>query len=133
MDEKKANIAVLSRGGREVFIGQVISADAGTDPKAVVDAYHKQLAAKLSGVENDTTKVVDVGAPNLKAASGAMAGTLTTGQGSLYVISETVASVRKDGVTVLATIRYFKNSDQDMLKEDYGSMASSMLQTQAAG
>ena len=53
---------------------------------------------------------------------------------ALTLLLVSVVSVRvSDGVTVVGTVAFTKSADQDRLQDDFTSMTSSMLQTQAAG
>ena len=134
-DVKKqtASLAQLS-DGKNVYIGQTATLDAGANPGQVCTAWHKQLAEGEGGGKFTTPKTADVGTDKLSAASCSAQITASSGQGSSELLLVTVVSIRSsDGVAVLGTVAFTAASDQDQLQKDVTSMTSSMLQTQAAG
>jgi len=134
-DVKKqtTSLAQLS-DGKNVFVGQTTTVDTGSNPGQICTAWHKQLAEDEGGGKFSTPKTADVGADKLKAATCSAQVTASSGQGSSELLLVTVVSVRStDGVAVLGTAAFTASADEDQLQKDFGSMAGSMLRTQAAG
>jgi len=134
-DVKKqtASLAQLS-DGKNVFVGQTTTVDPGSNPGQICTAWHKQLAEDEGGGKFSTPKAADVGADKLKAATCSAQVTASSGQGSSELLLVTVVSVRStDGVAVLGTVAFTASADEDQLQKDFGSMANSMLASQAAG
>ena len=133
VESQKDTLAVLSNG-KEVFVAQVAKEDTDTDPTQVVDSYHRQLAKNYTNVRYSDAKKVSINSSKLKAASGAMQGTSSSGGGSTKVTLVTLASVRTaDGVTVVGTILYGASADTDQVNDDFKTMVNSMLRSQADG
>jgi hypothetical protein len=134
-DVKKqtADLAQLS-DGKNVYIGQTATLDAGSNPGQVCTAWHKQLADGEGGGKFAAPKTADVGSDKLKAATCSAQITASSGQGSSELLLVSVVSVRtSDGVTVVGTVAFTAASDQDQLQKDFTAMTNSMLQTQNAG
>jgi hypothetical protein len=134
-DVKKqtASLAQLS-DGKNVYIGQTATLDAGSNPGQVCTAWHKQLAAGEGGGKFSTPKTTDTGSDKLTAAVCSASVTASSGQGSSDLLLVTVVSVRSsDGVAVLGTAAFTSASDEDQLEKDFTSMTNSMLRSQAAG
>jgi hypothetical protein len=131
--KETGSLAQLS-DGKNVYVGQTTELDAGSNPGQVCTAWHKQLADGEGGGKFAAPKTADVGSENLRAATCSAQVTASSGQGSTDLLLVSVVSVRtSDGVTVVGTVAFTKGADQDRLQDDFTSMTSSMLQTQAAG
>ena len=117
-----------------MFVAQVAEEDTDTDPKQVVDSYHRQLAKNYTNVRYSDAKTVSINTSKLKAAERRDAGHVLQRSGSTNVTLVTLASVRTaDGVTVVGTIVYGSSSDTDQVNEDFKTMVNSMLRSQATG
>lgn len=128
--QSKAGIAQLTNADGDVFVGQAIKLKSATDPKAVLDAYHKQIGEQYSDVKVTEATDVDLKSDKVKAAQGSMQFTATSGQGSMEVVVVSMMSVRTDGLTVAGTLYLTKNSDVAQLEQDFGTMVTSMLEGQ---
>lgn len=134
-DVRKQTTSLAQLGdGKNVFIGQTVALDAGTNPGQVCTAWHKQLAQTEGGGKLSTPKTVDGGAEELQAATCSAQVTASSGQGSSELLLVTVVSVRSsDGLTVLGTVAFTASADEDQLQKDFSAMSNSMLTSQAAG
>ncbi len=134
-DVKKqtSSLAQLS-DGKNVYVGQTATVDAGSNPGQICTAWHKQLAEGEGGGKFSTPKTADVGSDKLTAATCSAQVTASSGQGSSDLLLVSVVSVRSsDGVVVLGTVAFTSAADEDQLQKDFSSMANSMLSSQAAG
>lgn len=134
-DVKKqtGSLAQLS-DGKNVYIGQTATVDAGSNPGQICTAWHKQLAEGEGGGKFSTPKTTDTGSDKLTAAVCSAQVTASSGQGSSDLLLVTVVSVRSsDGVVVLGTAAFTAAADEDQLEKDFTSMTNSMLKSQAAG
>jgi hypothetical protein len=126
-------VAQLSNG-QSVFLGQVIQAEAATNPGQLCDAWHRKIAEGTSNGKFAEPKSVDLGTQKLKGASCQAQVTVSNGQGSATVLLVSVVSVRTtDGVTVIGSVSFGENADTDQLGKDFTAMVNSMLKGQASG
>jgi hypothetical protein len=131
--KKTSNVAQLSDGDN-LFLGQAVKIDKGTNPGQLCTAWHKQVAEGTSGGKFADPKTLDLGTSKLKGASCAAQVTVSSGQGSSTVLLVSVTSVRQsDGVTVLGTVYFTSSADETQLNKDFSSMVNSMLRTQVQG
>ena len=131
--KKTTNVAQLSDGDN-IFLGQAVKVDKGTNPGQLCTAWHKQVAEEASGGKFADPKSLDLGSDKLKGASCSAQVTVSSGQGSSTVLLVSVVSVRQsDGVTVVGTVYFTSSSEEDQLNKDFGSMVNSMLRTQVQG
>ena len=126
-------VAQLSNGESN-FLGQVIQAEATTNPGQLCDAWHRKVAEGTSNGKFQEAKSADVGTTKLTAATCLAQVTVSNGQGSTTVLLFSLASVRtSDGVTVLGTASFPPDADTTQLNTDFSAMVNSMLRTQASG
>jgi hypothetical protein len=126
-------IAQLSNG-QSIFLGQVIQAEANTNPGQLCDAWHRKVAEGTSNGKFQEAKPTDVGTKKLSAATCLAQVTVSNGQGSGTVLLFSLASVRtSDGVTVIGTASFPPDADTDKLNTDFSAMVNSMLRSQASG
>ena len=126
-------VAQLS-DGQSVFLGQVIQAEANTNPGQLCDAWHRKVAEGTSNGKFQDAKSVDVGTTKLSAGTCLAQVTVSNGQGSTQVLLFSLVSVRTtDGVTVIGTASFPPNADTAKLNKDFSAMVNSMLQGQANG
>lgn len=133
VQKSEKGIAQLSNG-RSVFLGQVIQAEAKTNPGQLCDAWHRKVAESASNGEFQDAKSVDLGTSKLSGGSCLAQVTVSNGQGSTTVLLFSLVSVRtSDGVTVIGTASFPENADAEQLNKDFSSMVNSMLEGQAKG
>ena len=126
-------VAQLSNG-ESVFLGQVIQAEATTNPGQLCDAWHRKVAEGTSNGKFQEAKSADVGTTKLTAATCLAQVTVSNGQGSTTVLLFSLVSVRtSDGVTVLGTASFPPDADTTKLNTDFSAMVNFMLRTQASG
>ncbi|MGI3784683.1 MAG: hypothetical protein ACRYG2_28315 [Janthinobacterium lividum] len=131
--KQTSSLAQLS-DGKNVYVGQTATVDAGSNPGQLCTAWHKQLAEGEGGGKFSAPKTADAGSDKLTAATCSAQITASSGQGSSDLRVVSVVSVRdSDGLAVLGTVAFTSASDQDQLQKDFTSMANSMLASQAAG
>jgi hypothetical protein len=131
--KKAKGVAQLSNGD-ELFLGQAIELETGTNPGQLCTAWHKQVAEEAGDAEYAEPKKIDLGSSKLSGATCVARLTVSGGQGSSEILVYSVVSVRKsDGVTVLGTVYFTKSSDTDQVNTDFSAMATSMIKTQVAG
>lgn len=131
--KKTKGLAQLSNGD-ELFLGQALELEEGTNPGQLCTAWHKQVAEGGADAKLADPKKVDLGSSELGGASCLAQVTVSGGQGTSDVLVYTVVSVREsDGVTVLGTVYFTAGSDTEQVDEDFSSMVTSMLKTQVAG
>ncbi|SDU94602.1 hypothetical protein SAMN04488544_2388 [Microlunatus sagamiharensis] len=119
---------------KNVYIGQTAELDAGSNPGQVCTAWHKQLAEGEGGGKFSTPKSADVGTDKLEVATCNAQVTVSGGQGTSNLLLVSIVSVREsDGVTVVGTVAFTSSADQASLQDDFSSMSTSMLESQAAG
>lgn len=132
--QKTGNGVAQLSNGQSVFLGQVIQAEAATNPGQLCDAWHRKVAEGTSNGKFSEPKNEDLGTQKLKGASCQAQVTVSNGQGSATVILVSVVSVRaSDGVTVIGSVSFSEGADTDQLGKDFGAMVNSMLQGQANG
>lgn len=120
--------------GEEIFLGQAVQLEAGTNPGQLCTAWHKQVAEGAANAKYADPEKIDLGSSDLSGATCMAQVTVSSGQGSSEVLVHTAVSVREDdGVTVLGTVYFTKGSDIDQVNTDFSTMVGSMLKTQAAG
>jgi hypothetical protein len=126
-------VAQLSNG-QSVFLGQVIQAEATTNPGQLCDAWHRKVAEDTSNGKFQDAKSVDLGTTKLTAGTCLAEVTVSNGQGSTTVLLFSLVSVRTtDGLTVIGTASFPPNADADQLNSDFSAMVNSMLRGQAKG
>jgi hypothetical protein len=131
--KKGKGLAQLSNG-EEIFLGQAVELEAGTNPAQLCTAWHKQVAEGGADAKFADPKKIDLGSSKLDGATCMAQVTVSSGQGSSDILVYSVASVRKkDGVTVLGTVYFTAGSDTKKVDADFSAMANSMLKTQVAG
>lgn len=124
-------VAQLS-DGKSVFLGQVIKAEANTNPGQLCDAWHRKIAEGTSNGKFQDAKSVDLGTKKLSAGTCLAQITVSNGQGSSTVLLFSLVSVRTgDGVTVIGTASFPENADPQQLNKDFSAMTNSMLEGQA--
>ena len=132
--QKTGNGVAQLSNGQAVFLGQVIQAEAATNPGQLCDAWHRKVAEGTSNGKFSEAKSVDLGTQKLKGASCQAQVTVSNGQGSATVVLVSVVSVRNtDGVTVIGSASFSEGVDTDQLSKDFSAMVNSMLQGQASG
>ncbi len=133
MQKTGKGVAQLS-DGQSVFLGQVIQAEANTNPGQLCDAWHRKVAEGTSNGKFQDAKSVDVGTTKLSAGTCLAQVTVSNGQGSTTVLLFSLVSVRTtDGVTVIGTASFPPDADTAKLNKDFSAMVNSMLQGQANG
>jgi hypothetical protein len=126
-------VAQLSNGP-SAFVGQVIQAEANTNPGQLCDAWHRKVAEGTSNGKYQDAKSVDVGTTKLSAGTCLAQVTVSNGQGSTAVLLFSLVSVRtSDGLTVIGTTSFPPDGDTAQLNKDFSAMVNSMLQGQASG
>jgi hypothetical protein len=131
--KKSKGLAQLSNG-EEMFLGQAVELEAGTNPGQLCSAWHKQVAEDAANAKHGEPKKLDLGTSTLSGASCMAQMTVSTGQGSSEIGVYSVVSVREsDGVTVLGTVYFTEDSDTEKIDRDFSAMVNSMLKTQVAG
>jgi hypothetical protein len=132
--QKTGNGVAQLSNGQSVFLGQVIQAEAATNPGQLCDAWHRKVAEGTSNGKFAEPKSVDLGTQKLKGASCQAQVTVSNGQGSATVALVSVVSVRaSDGVTVIGSVSFSEGASTDQLSKDFSAMVNSMLQGQASG
>ncbi|HEX8275898.1 MAG TPA: hypothetical protein VF615_24895, partial [Longimicrobiaceae bacterium] len=120
--------------GQSVFLGQVIQAEAKTNPGQLCDAWHRKVAEGTANGKFQEPKSVNLGTSKLSGGSCLAQVTVSNGQGSTTVLLFSLVSVRTaDGLTVLGTASFPPNTDTDKLNTDFSAMVNSMLRGQANG
>ena len=132
--QKTGNGVAQLSNGQSVFLGQVIQAEAATNPGQLCDAWHRKVAEGTSNGKFAESKSVDLGTQKLKGATCQAQVTVSNGQGSATILLFSLVSVRtSDGVTVIGSASFAEGVDGDQLSKDFATMVNSMLQGQASG
>lgn len=133
VQKTSSGVAQLSNG-QSVFLGQVIQAEANTNPGQLCDAWHRQVAEGTSNGKFQDAKSVDLGTSKLSGGSCLAQVTVSNGQGSTTVLLFSLVSVRTaDGLTVIGTASFPPDADADKLDADFSTMINSMLRGQVNG
>jgi hypothetical protein len=133
VQKTSSGVAQLSNG-QSVFLGQVIQAEAKTNPGQLCDAWHRKVAEGTANGKFQEPKSVNLGTSKLSGGSCLAQVTVSNGQGSTTVLLFSLVSVRTaDGLTVLGTASFPPNADTDKLNTDFSAMVNSMLRGQANG
>jgi hypothetical protein len=132
--QKTGNGVAQLSNGQAVFLGQVIQAEAATNPGQLCDAWHRKIAEDTSNGKFTDPKSVDLGTQKLKGATCQAQVTVSNGQGSATIVLFSLVSVRTtDGVTVIGSTSFGEGQDTEQLSNDFTAMVNSMLQGQARG
>jgi hypothetical protein len=132
--QKTGNGVAQLSNGQSVFLGQVIQAEAATNPGQLCDAWHRKVAEDTSNGKFAEPKSVDLGTQKLKGATCQAQVTVSNGQGSATVMLFSLVSVRTtDGVTVIGSTSFAEGAGTDQLSKDFSAMVNSMLEGQAKG
>ena len=132
--QKTGNGVAQLSNGQSVFLGQVIQAEAATNPGQLCDAWHRKVAEGTSNGKFAEPKSVDLGTQKLKGGTCQAQVTVSNGQGSATILMFSLVSVRTtDGVTVIGSASFAEGADGDQLSKDFATMVNSMLQGQASG
>ena len=133
VQKTSSGVAQLSNG-QSVFLGQVIQAEANTNPGQLCDAWHRKVAEGTSSGKFQDPKSANLGTSKLSGGSCLAQVTVSNAQGSTTVLLFSLVSVRtSDGLTVIGTASFPPNANTDQLNTDFGAMVNSMLQGQANG
>ena len=129
---QKKGAAQLSNG-RELFVGVAAQLEAGSNPAQTCDAYHRALAKDYTNGKFEDAKSVDLNTNKLDAATCLAQVTVTNGGNSTNVLIYSLVSIRTDGLGVVGSIYFTKNSDIQKVNKDFAAMVNSMLAGQVAG
>jgi hypothetical protein len=119
--------------GEQLFLGQAISVEPGTNPGQLCDAWHRKIAEGQANGKFADPKTADLNTKTLEGATCVATFTASNGSGSQDVVVYSLVSVRTDGVTALGTMYFLKDANSDQLNKDFNAMMNSMLEGQAAG
>jgi hypothetical protein len=119
--------------GDQLFLGQAIAVDPGTNPGQLCDTWHHKIAEGQANGQFGNPETADLNSRNLKGATCTGSFTASNGSGSQDVVVFSLVSVRSDGVTAIGTMYFSKGADGQQLNADFSTMMNSMLQDQAAG
>ena len=129
---KKKN-AVQLANGQDIFLGIVAKDQPGSNPAQTCDSYHREVAKDYTNGKFAEAKKVDLGTTKLRGATCSAQVTVANGGDALNVYIYSLVSARTDGLTVVGSLYFTKDSDVDELNKDFSSMVNSMLRTQVAG
>ncbi len=129
---KQGPAAQLSNG-RELFVGIATQVKPGSNPGQTCDGYHRSVAEQYTNGKFEEPKDVDLKTTKLKAASCLAQVTITNGSGSANVFIFSLVSIRTDGLAVVGSIYFTKESDIAQVNKDFATMVNSMLKGQVAG
>jgi hypothetical protein len=132
LEKSGTGYARLSNGD-QLFLGQAVSVDPGTNPGQLCDAWHRKIADGQANGQFGNPETADLNTKNLKGATCTGMFTASNGSGSQDVVVSSLVSVRTDGVTAIGTMYFLKDADGDQLNKDFSAMMNSMLQDQASG
>ena len=132
LEKSGTGYARLSNGD-QLFLGQAIAVDSGTNPGQLCDTWHRKIAEGQANGQFDNPETADLNTRNLKGATCTGVFTASNGSGSQDVVVYSLVSVRTDGVAAIGTMYFSKDADGDQLNKDFTTMMNSMLQDQAAG
>jgi len=122
--------SALLSNGREAFLGRVLEAKRGTNAEQLCDAYNREITKDAADQRYAEPEPIDSMPSNkLRGASCQAAVTDTSGQETTELLLSTLVSVRNDGLTVVATLVFFEDTERSA-GEDAGAMASSMIEGQ---
>lgn len=125
----KGDSAALLSNGREAFLGRVATVERGTNAAQLCDAYNRQITDKSTNQKYAEAKSVKLPSSKLRGASCSAQVTDSSGQESRTIYLTTLVSVRTDGVTALATLIYFEDTEEEVGSQA-NAMAGSMISTQ---
>ncbi|MFT4164507.1 MAG: hypothetical protein QM650_04625 [Microlunatus sp.] len=131
--KRKEKNAVQLANGRDIFIAVAAKDEPGNNPGQTCDSYHREVAKQYADGKFSDPKKVDLGISKLTGATCAAEVTLTNGGDALKVYIYSLVSVRTDGLTVVGSLYFTKDSDVKDITQDFNSMVNSMLRTQATG
>ncbi|MDN5762737.1 MAG: hypothetical protein L0H41_10520, partial [Microlunatus sp.] len=129
---KKSGAAQLSNG-EDVFVGIAAKLPKGSNPSQTCTGYHKELAKDYTNAKFADPENVDLGSKKLKGATCAAQVTVANGGDAVQVTIVSLVSIRTDGLTVVGSLYFTKNSDTKQLNSDFATMVNSMLKTQVEG
>jgi hypothetical protein len=132
LEKSGTGYARLSNGD-QLFLGQAIAVDPGTNPGQLCDAWHRKIAEGQANGQFGNPETADLNTKNLDGATCTGMFTASNGSGSQDVVVFSLVSVRSDGVTSIGTMYFSKDADGDQLNKDFTAMMNSMLQDQATG
>ena len=128
--QKAGNGFARLTNGEELFLGQVIQVDPGTNPRQLCDAWHRKIAEGQANGRFADPKTTDLNSTRLKGATCVGTFTASSGSGTQDIFLFSLISVRTDGVAVLGTEYFLKGADADQLNRDFTAMVNSMLRGQ---
>ncbi|HKF87394.1 MAG TPA: hypothetical protein VKB85_04910 [Propionibacteriaceae bacterium] len=132
LEKSGTGYARLSNGD-QLFLGQAIAVDPGTNPEQLCDAWHRKITEGQANGQFGNPETADLNTKNLEGATCTGMFTASNGSGSQDVVVFSLVSVRSDGVTAIGTMYLSKDADSDQLNKDFTAMMNSMLQDQATG
>src|SRR5215203_5176184 len=132
LEKSGTGYARLSNGD-QLFLGQAIAVDPGTNPEQLCDAWHRKITEGQANGQFGKPETADLNTKNLEGATCTGMFTASNGSGSQDVVVFSLVSVRSDGVTAIGTMYLSKDADSDQLNKDFTAMMNSMLQDQATG
>lgn len=129
-DQEATVVSLTNRQG--VFYGRQLKLDKTTNAAQFCDAFNRAALKSASNAKFGDAEPTDVGSSKLSAADCGATYTETSGDKSVQVFVSSLVSVRKsDGLIVVGTLLFVKNTD-DQTKSDAGAMMSSMLTSQVS-
>ena len=132
LEKSGTGYARLSNGD-QLFVGQAIAVDPGTNPGQLCDGWHRKIAEGQANGQFGDPETADLNTKNLEGATCTGMFTASNGSGSQDVVVFSLVSVRSDGVTAIGTMYFLKDADGGQLNKDFSAMMNSMLQDQATG
>jgi hypothetical protein len=132
LEKSGTGYARLSNGD-QLFLGQAVAVDPGTNPGQLCDAWHRKIVEGQANGQFGNPETADLNTKNLKGATCTGMFTASNGSGSQDVVVSSLVSVRTDGVTAIGTMYFLKDAEGDQLNKDFSAMMNSMLQDQASG
>ena len=129
--EDQTTGAVSLTNGQGVFYGRQLQQQKTTNPEQLCDAFNRAALKSAANAQFGEPETADVGSSKLTAAVCGATFTATSGDKTTQVLVSNMVSIRKsDGLAVIGTLLYVKDSDQQT-KTDASEMMSSMITSQA--
>jgi hypothetical protein len=129
--EDQTSGAVSLTNGQGVFYGRQLQQQKTTNPEQLCDSFSRAALKSAANAHFGEPQAADVGSSKLTAAVCGATYTSTSGDQTTQVLVSNMVSIRKsDGLAVIGTLLWVKDTDQQT-KTDASEMMSSMVTSQA--
>lgn len=128
--EDQSSAAASLTNGQGVFYGRQLQQQKTTNPEQLCDSFSRAALKSAANARFGEPESANVGSSKVSAAVCTATFTATSGDQTAQILVSNMVSVRKsDGLAVIGTLLWAKNTDEQT-KTDAGEMMSSMVTSQ---